>query len=81
MGRADGGSVSDSSKDTVDISKKSLFDYAHAEIGLMYGRSSGKFDRELEAGYILGTAGDEKFQISAGAAYERWSGRVPRFER
>ena len=76
-----GSPVSESSKDSVELSTKSLFDYAHAEIGLMYGRSSGKFDREVEAGYILGTAGNDKFQITAGAAYERSTGRVPRFGR
>ena len=79
--RASGSSIPDASKDTVDVARKPLFDYAHSEIGLMYGRSSGKFDREVEAGYILGTAGNDKFQITAGAAYERSTGHVQRIGR
>jgi hypothetical protein len=67
----------DSSKEVVDVSRP-LFDYAHGEIGFLYGRSTGKFSRELEQGYIMGEVGSDKFQISAGAAYERSTGRVPR---
>lgn len=70
--------ATDSSKEVVDVSRP-LFDYAHGEIGFLYGRSTGKFDRDLEQGYIMGEVGNDKFQITAGAAYERSSGRVPRF--
>jgi hypothetical protein len=68
----------DSSKEVVDVSRP-LFDYAHGEIGFLYGRSTGKFARELEQGYIMGEVGNDKFQITAGAAYEKSTGRVPRF--
>jgi hypothetical protein len=70
----------DSSKEVVNVDRP-LFDYATGEIGFFYGRSTGKFDREIEAGYIFGEAGNEHFQISAGAAYEHFSGRFPRFGR
>lgn len=73
--------LNDSSKETVTPERTNLFDYATGEIGFLYGRSTGKFDREVEAGYILGAVGNDHFQISAGAAYEHSSGRVPRFGR
>jgi outer membrane receptor protein involved in Fe transport len=56
-------------------------DYAGGEVGVFYGRSSGKFGREDKQAYILGGVGDEKFHITAGAAYEESSGRVPRLGR
>jgi hypothetical protein len=71
--------VDDPSKDAVTPERSNLFDYATGEIGFAYGRSTGKFDRQVEAGYILGEVGNDHFQISAGAAYEHSSGSVPRF--
>jgi hypothetical protein len=71
----------DSSKEAVDLPKRNLLDYTHGEIGVLYGHSIGKFDRDVEAGYILGQVGDDKLQIGVGASYERWSGRFPRFSR
>ena len=68
----------DSSKEVVDVRPK-LFDYAGGEVGFFYGKSSGKYGREVKGGYIRGEAGDDKFRISAGAAYEESNGRVPRF--
>jgi hypothetical protein len=59
----------DSSKE-VDVRRSSLFDYAHGEVGALYGRSSGKFGREVEQGYFIGEVGDDKFHISVGASYE-----------
>ena len=50
-------------------------------MGALYGRSSGKFGREVEEGYIVGGVGDDKFNITVGAAWEHSSGRVPRFGR
>jgi len=70
----------DSSKEVVEA-KRPLFDYADGEVGFLYGRSIGKGDRELESGYIFGEAGNDKFQISAGASYENLSGRVRRLGR
>ena len=41
-------SAKDSSKEDVDVSRKNLIDYAHGEIGFLYGRGTGKFEREVE---------------------------------
>ncbi len=52
--------------------KHSLFDYVHGEIGALYGTSlgGGKGGGEVKQGYILGTVGNEKYQITAGAFYQ-----------
>jgi hypothetical protein len=68
-------------KGSVDVQRSNLFDYVSGEVGFLYGRSTGKFDREVEAGYIFGEVGNDKFSISAGALFEHSSGRVPRFGR
>jgi hypothetical protein len=72
--------VNDSSKEVADMQRPNQY-YAGGEMGVLYGRSSGKFGRDVEAGYILGEVGNDKFQITAGASYENSSGRVPRFGR
>lgn len=54
---------------------------AGGEFGVFYGKSSGKFDLEEKQAHILGTVGNEKFQITAGAAYEESSGHVPSLGR
>jgi hypothetical protein len=69
----------DSSKDVVDMQRSNLFDYASGEVGFLYGRSTGKFSREVEQGYFIGDVGNDKFHISVGAAYENSSGHFPRF--
>ena len=71
----------DSSKETVDLARKDWIDYVHGEVGFLYGRSTGKFGGELEQGYVIGTVGNDKFSITAGAAVENRSGRVPKFGR
>jgi len=60
----------DSSKEVVDVRRTNLLDYVGGEVGFLYGRSSGKFGREVEAGYIIGDVGDDKFHITVGASYE-----------
>ena len=45
------------------------------ETGVFYGNSGGKSGREDFEAYIFGGVGNDKFQISAGAAYENSSGR------
>jgi hypothetical protein len=55
--------------------------YTGGEIGVLYGRSSGKYGGDEFQSYIFGTVGNEHFQISAGAAYEESSIRIPRFGR
>jgi hypothetical protein len=69
----------DSSKEIVDMQRSNLFDYASGEVGFLYGRSTGKFSREVEQGYFIGDVGNDKFHISVGAAYENSSGHFPRF--
>ena len=56
-------------------------DFAGGEFGVFYGKSGGKFGREEKQVYILGSVGNEKFQITAGAAYEESSGHVLRLDR
>jgi hypothetical protein len=53
------------------------FDYAGGEVGIFYGKSNGKFSREVEAGYIFGEVVDGNTHISVGASYEHSNGRVP----
>jgi hypothetical protein len=50
--------------------------YSGGEIGVLYGR--GKHGSEAMQSYIVGTVGNEKFQITAGASYEESSFRIPR---
>ncbi|MGI9115162.1 MAG: hypothetical protein ACR2FX_09040 [Chthoniobacterales bacterium] len=54
------------------------FDYATAEIGFLYGRSTGKFGGESKQTYITGEAGNDKTQIFVGASYEDSSFQLPR---
>lgn len=53
--------------------------YYGGEIGFMYGRWSGKGSGDMMQSYILGQAGNDHFQITAGAAFEQWSGNGARF--
>jgi hypothetical protein len=66
---APAGTAEDSSKEVADVQRPN-FGYAGGEIGVLYGRSSGKFGRDVEAGYIIGEVGNDKFHITAGASYE-----------
>lgn len=51
------------------------------EAGVFYGGSGGKYGREVFQSYIVGGVGNDKFQISAGAAYENVSGHGVSFSR
>ena len=42
---------------------------------------SGKFGGDYLQGYIFGEVGNDRIHISAGASYEEWNGRVPRWGR
>jgi hypothetical protein len=53
--------------------------YYSGEVGVFYGRSTGKFEREIMETYFLGTVGNDKFQITVGGAYGESNGTVPRF--
>jgi hypothetical protein len=57
------------------------FDYATGEVGVFYGRSTGKYSHEITQGYILGTVGNENTQITVGAAYGQSSGHLPALHR
>jgi hypothetical protein len=48
--------------------------YSGGEVGVMYGRWSGKGGGDMWETYMVGTVGNDKFQITAGASYDEWSG-------
>jgi hypothetical protein len=52
--------------------------YYTGEVGFMYGQWSGKGSGDYLESYIWGQAGNDKFQITAGAAFENWSGNSPK---
>ena len=51
------------------------------EVGMFYGRSGGKYGREDFSAYIIGGVGNDKFNITVGAAYHESSGHIPRDRR
>jgi hypothetical protein len=57
------------------------FEYAHGEIGFMYGRFSGKYGGDSKQAYIIGEAGNDKTQIFVGASYEDTNFHLPRSGR
>jgi hypothetical protein len=48
--------------------------YYTGEVGFVYGRWSGKDSGDYVGSYIWGQAGTDKFQITAGASFDNWSG-------
>jgi hypothetical protein len=72
-----------SAKDSPDrpFDLRRSFDYVTGEVGFMYGHSSGKFGGDFMEGYIFGEVGNDRIHISAGASYQEWNGRVPRWGR
>lgn len=54
---------------------------ASGEMGFLYGKSTGKYDREDFQAYIIGTVGNDKFSITAGYLHQESSGQVPRWRR
>jgi hypothetical protein len=55
--------------------------YYGGEVGFLYGHSSGKFGGDLLETYMLGTVGDDKFQITVGASHEESNQRIRRWTR
>lgn len=55
--------------------------HVSGEMGAAYGTSisNGKYGSESESGYIIGSVGSDKVQITAGASYENTTFRGPRF--
>jgi hypothetical protein len=48
--------------------------YYGGEVGVLYGRWSGKGGGDMWETYVVGTVGNDKFQITAGAAFDEWNG-------
>jgi hypothetical protein len=67
----------DSSDEMIDSPLNHV--YYWGEVGFLYGHWSGKGSGDLIDTYILGQAGNDHFQITAGAEYQQWSGRTTRF--
>ena len=55
--------------------------YSGGEVGFLYGHASGKFGGDLLETYMLGTVGDDKFQITVGASYQESNQRIRRWTR
>jgi hypothetical protein len=53
--------------------------YYSGEVGVFYGRSSGKFEREIMETYFLGQIGNDKFQITVGGVYGESNVNAPRY--
>jgi hypothetical protein len=51
--------------------------YYGGELGVFYGRWSGKYSGDVMQTYIQGDIGNEKFHISAGATYEESNVDLP----
>jgi hypothetical protein len=52
--------------------------YYTGEVGFVYGQWSGKGSGDYAGSYIWGQAGNDKFQITAGASFENWNGNSPK---
>ena len=52
--------------------------YYTGEVGVVYGRWSGKSSGDYVGSYVWGEVGNDKFQINAGASFENWSGNSPK---
>ena len=52
--------------------------YCTGEVGFMYGQWSGKGSGDYVGSYIWGQAGNDKFQITAGASFDNWNGNSPK---
>jgi hypothetical protein len=53
--------------------------YCTAEVGFVYGQWSGKGNGDYWQNYVWGQAGNDHFQITAGATFENWSGNGGKF--
>lgn len=71
-GKDNAGGIMESSADRV---------YYGGEVGVLYGQWSGKGGGNMWETYVVGAVGNDKFQITAGAAYDEWNGngRAVRF--
>jgi hypothetical protein len=53
--------------------------YYGGEVGFLYGHSTGKFSGDVFETYMVGTVGNDKFQITVGTSYEESNGRLQGF--
>ena len=53
--------------------------YYGGEMGVFYGRWNGKYGGDVVETYIRGDVGNERFHVSAGAAYGESTVNLPRF--
>ena len=60
------------------ISSPSNQVYYTGEVGFIYGQWSGKGNGDYWQNYVWGQAGNDHFQINAGASFENWSGSSPK---
>ena len=83
-----GSATADSSRGTFESDGKGLPGvmmsppdqvYYSGEVSVLYGRWTGKGGGDLMQSYILGTVGNDKFQISVGAEYDESSGHSARY--
>jgi len=69
--------------DSKDVSARALVPsdpfYYGGEVGVFYGHATGKFGGDAFGGYVTGTVGNDKVQITAGSSYEEFDGRGVRF--
>ena len=52
--------------------------YYTGEVGFMYGQWSGKSSGDYVGSYVWGQTANDKFQITAGAAFDNWNGSSPK---
>ena len=52
--------------------------YCTGEVGFVYGQWSGRGNGDYWQNYVWGQAGNDHFQITAGASFENWSGSSPK---
>jgi len=73
---SDGKDIGADGKDSPDEMLSSSLNpiYYGGEVGFLYGRWSGKGGGDMWQSYVVGTVGDDKFQITAGASYDEWNG-------
>jgi hypothetical protein len=72
----DGKDIGADEKDSPDEMLSSSLNpiYYGGEVGFLYGRWSGKGGGDMWETYVVGTVGNDKFQITAGASYDEWNG-------
>ena len=55
---------------TVEMQSPSRI-YVGGQLGFLYGRSSGKYGREFESGYVIGEIGNDYFHLTVGTSVRK----------